>query len=144
VSNTDHLPALPMDESPVDRDLIVQFRRWYNDAVSAGVRTPDAITLATVFADVRPSARIFLLRQTDETGFVFYTNYQSQKGFDIDRNPNVSLPSYWRILDRQVHIGGVARRISSDESDAYFQTRSRQSQLGAWASDQSSVIESRK
>jgi pyridoxamine 5'-phosphate oxidase len=99
--------------------------------------------LATVDTDCRPSSRIVLLKGVDTRGFVFFTNYESRKGADLDQNPSVSLTFFWPQLQRQVHIAGNAQKISTKESETYFKTRPYDSQIGAWASEQSSVIGSR-
>lgn len=132
-----------LDEKTVDRDPIKLFRRWFDDALASGARLPDAITLATATKDGRPSARMVLLKQFDDRGFVFYTNYESQKARELDENPQAALVCYWVQLDRQIRVEGSVERISAEESDNYFRTRPRESQLGALASPQSQVIEGR-
>lgn len=124
-------------------DPVDLFRRWYADAARAGVAKPNAMALATVGPDGRPSTRMVLLSSFDERGFVFHTNYRSQKGEDIARQPRVSLVAWWDPLERQVRIDGRAEKTGAAESDAYFADRPRGSQLGAWASDQSAVIPDR-
>lgn len=133
-----------LDENKVGLDPIALFRRWFDEAIASGSRLPDAMTLATATKDGKPSARMVLLKQVDDDGFVFYTNYLSSKAKDLDENPRAALVLYWSGLDRQVRIEGSVERISSDESDEYFRTRPRESQLGALASPQSEVIESRE
>lgn len=133
-----------LDENKVGLDPIALFRRWFDEAIASGSRLPDAMTLATATKDGKPSARMVLLKQVDDDGFVFYTNYVSSKAKDLDENPRAALVLYWSGLDRQVRIEGSVERISSDESDEYFRTRPRESQLGALASPQSEVIESRE
>lgn len=133
-----------LDEQSIDPDPIALFRRWFDEAIASGSRLPDAMTLATATKDGKPSARMVLLKQVDDDGFVFYTNYLSSKAKDLDENPRAALVLYWSGLDRQVRIEGSVERISSDESDEYFRTRPRESQLGALASPQSEVIESRE
>ncbi len=120
------------------------FRRWFSEAFASGSRLPDAMTLATATKDGKPSARMVLLKQADEQGFVFYTNYRSKKARELDENPRAALVLYWVQLDRQVRIEGTVERISAAESDEYFATRPRESQLGALASPQSDVIEGRE
>ena len=132
-----------LDEKSVDRDPIELFRRWFDDAMASGSRLPDAMTLATATKDGKPSARMVLLKQVDDQGFVFYTNYNSNKARELDENPQAALVVYWVQLDRQVRVEGKVERISAAESDQYFRTRPRESQLGALASPQSEVIESR-
>ena len=125
-------------------DPIVQFDSWLQDAVAAEPTNPNAMTLATVSADGRPSTRMVLLKGHDVQGFVFYTNFNSLKGHELLANPNASLCFYWKSLGRQVRIGGPAAIVSDDEADAYFATRARGSQIGAWASEQSQSVESRE
>ena len=125
-------------DSPMDL-----FSEWYADAVNAGISTPEAMVLSTVSSDNRPSSRVVLLKDYDEEGFVFYTNYNSRKGVHLTSNPHCSLVLHWEPLERQVRIEGQAQRVSKDVSDNYFASRPRLSQLGACASKQSSVISSR-
>jgi pyridoxamine 5'-phosphate oxidase len=134
----------PLDESTVDRDPIKQFRLWFDAAVASGSRLPESMTLATATPDGRPSARVVLLKHVDTHGFVFYTNYRSTKAKELDENPHAALVFYWVGLDRQVRVEGRVERVSAAESDEYFKTRPRESQLGALASPQSEVIESRE
>lgn len=119
-----------------------QFLEWYRAAEVSEPDLADAMTLATADADGIPSARMVLLKQVDERGFVFYTNLNSQKGREIGENPVASLVFHWKSLKRQVRITGPVETIADDEADSYFETRSRGAQIGAWASDQSSVMES--
>jgi pyridoxamine 5'-phosphate oxidase len=132
-----------LDENNVDRNPLDLFRRWFEEAKVSGSRLPDAMTLATATKDGRPSARMVLLKQADEDGFVFYTNYRSSKARELEENPRAALVMYWTVLDRQVRVEGAVERVSSEESDEYFSTRPRESQLGALASPQSDAIESR-
>ena len=134
----------PLDEEHVVPNPIDLFRRWFSDALASGSRLPDAMTLATATKDGKPSARMVLLKQVDEQGFVFYTNYRSKKAKELDENPRAALVLYWVQLDRQVRVEGRVERISATESDEYFATRPRESQLGALASPQSEVIEGRE
>ena len=136
--------SVELDENNVDDNPIDLFQRWFSEAVASGSRLPDAMTLATATKDGRPSARMVLLKQADEQGFVFYTNYRSKKARDLDENPRAALVLYWVQLDRQIRIEGTVERISAAESDEYFATRPRDSQLGAIASPQSEVIENRE
>ncbi|MDQ2936982.1 MAG: pyridoxamine 5'-phosphate oxidase [Acidobacteriota bacterium] len=136
--------AEDLDEKTADRDPLKLFRRWFDDAIASGSRLPDAMTLATATRDGKPSARMVLLKHADEQGFVFYTNYLSQKARELDDNPRAALVLYWVQLDRQVRVEGEVERISPAESDEYFETRPRESQIGALASPQSEVIESRE
>jgi pyridoxamine 5'-phosphate oxidase len=139
----DILPE-PLDEISAGPDPIKLFQRWFGDAIASESRLPDASTLATATKDGKPSARMVLLKQVDEQGFVFYTNYRSSKAKELDENPRAALVCYWVQLDRQVRVEGRVEKISPEESDEYFQTRPRESQLGALASPQSEVVESRE
>lgn len=133
-----------LDESTVDRDPIKLFRLWFDDAIASGSRLPESMTLATATLGGKPSARVVLLKNVDANGFVFYTNYRSAKAKELDENPQAALVFYWVGLDRQVRVEGRVERVSAAESDEYFKTRPRESQLGALASPQSEVIESRE
>ncbi|MCW1923328.1 pyridoxamine 5'-phosphate oxidase [Luteolibacter arcticus] len=128
----------------LDANPMVQFERWFQQAVELGLHEPNAMSLATVDATGRPLLRTVLLKYFDTNGFVFFTNYQSRKARHIAENPQVSLLFPWVILERQVIVQGRAEKISAAESLKYFTSRPRESQLGAWVSDQSSVISSRK
>ncbi|HEY8475819.1 MAG TPA: pyridoxamine 5'-phosphate oxidase [Chloroflexota bacterium] len=130
-------------ETEVHPDPLVQFRSWFEAAVAARLPQPDAMALATATREGAPSARMVLLKGYDERGFVFFTNYESRKGREIAENPRAALVLYWPELRRQVRIEGSVEQLSSEASDAYFRTRPRDSQLAAWASRQSQVIESR-
>lgn len=132
-----------LHETGISTNPFVQFQTWFDEAVAAQLTEPNAMTLATVDGAGRPSARIVLLKGFDEQGFVFYTNYHSRKGRNLTDNPAVALIFYWSELERQVRIEGDARPVSTEESDAYFASRPRESQLGAVASDQSRVLQSR-
>ena len=144
MSEIDHALPVVLDERNVDPNPIDLFRRWYDAAVKSGSRLPDSMTLATATKDGRPSARVVLLKRFDNDGFVFYTNYNSSKGRELEENPRAALVMYWIVLDRQVRVEGPVERVSAAQSDEYFQTRPRESQLGALASPQSEVIESRE
>lgn len=120
-----------------DDDPIALFNAWLSEAEAAEPNEPTAMTLATVAADGTPSARMVLLKGADSAGFVFYTNTESRKGIELDETGRASLVFHWKSLRRQVRIDGAAERVSDEEADAYFATRSRGSQIGAWASDQS-------
>jgi pyridoxamine 5'-phosphate oxidase len=124
-------------------DPIALFGRWFDEAHDAGIYLPESMALATATADGKPSARQVLLKSFDERGFVFYTNYESRKGLEIAQNPRAALAVHWPILHRQVRINGSVEKTSPEESEAYFASRPRGSRIGAWASDQSSVLESR-
>ena len=132
-----------LTETEVDPDPIVQFERWFEHAVKSEVPEPNAMTLATVSADHRPSARIVLIKGVDARGFTFFTNYESRKGHDLAANPHASLLFHWIELERQVRIEGRVEKTTAAESDAYFHSRPLNSRIGAWASEQSQVIESR-
>lgn len=132
-----------LDEADLAPDPVSMFRRWMHHAVRAGLHEPNAFVLATAGRDGTPSSRIVLLKGLDERGFVFFTNYGSRKGEDIAANPRVSLLFPWHALERQVRVEGAAARLSDAENDAYFATRPRNAQLGAWASPQSEVVGSR-
>ena len=127
----------------VAADPIAQFEDWFDDAQDAEVEEPNAMTLATAAPDATPSARIVLLKGVDERGFRFYTNYESRKGTELDQNPAAALTFWWAPLERQVRIEGPVERLPEEESTDYFHSRPRGSQLGAWASPQSRVVESR-
>lgn len=131
-------------EDQVDPDPIVQFQRWLANAVSFGVAEPNAMVLATADPTGRPSARTVLLKGIDERGFVFYTNQQSRKGEELAANPLCALVFPWHAMERQVRVEGTAAKLPDDEVDAYFASRPRGSQLGAWASQQSQPVESRE
>ncbi|MEL7426293.1 MAG: pyridoxamine 5'-phosphate oxidase [Bacteroidota bacterium] len=132
---------LTMDQT--DADPLVQFQRWFKTAQESTVKEPNAMTLATVGADGRPKARIVLLKQVDGDGFIFYTNYDSQKGQDMAANPFASLVFFWDVLQRQVRVAGRVEKITAEESEAYFQSRPKGSQIGATVSPQSQVIPDR-
>ncbi|HET6980004.1 MAG TPA: pyridoxamine 5'-phosphate oxidase [Pyrinomonadaceae bacterium] len=138
-----HVELDGLDEKTVDRDPIKQFQLWFDDAIAARLPLPEAMTLATATPDGRPSARMVLLKQVDEDGFVFFTNYHSAKAEQLDANPYAALVFYWSKLDRQVRVEGSVVRTLAQESRDYFKTRPRESQIGAWASAQSEVIASR-
>jgi pyridoxamine 5'-phosphate oxidase len=133
----------PLVEKNLNLDPIKQFERWLDDAVGAKIPQAESMTLATATKKGVPSARMVLLKHVDAKGFVFYTNYKSQKGKELAENPRASLVFYWEELHRQVRIEGTVSKVSSQESDAYFQTRPRESQISAHASAQSEVIWSR-
>ncbi len=134
----------PLHDQDLHPDPIQQFARWFHEAVSAKLPLPEAVTLATADLEGRPSARVVLLKDFDEHGFVFFTNYESRKARELTANPRAALCFWWPPLERQVRIEGRVTRVADPESDAYFSTRPRGSQIGAWASEQSAVIESRR
>ncbi|CEJ96123.1 Pyridoxamine 5'-phosphate oxidase (EC 1.4.3.5) [Caballeronia glathei] len=132
-----------LDQADVDPDPVRQFQTWFAQALDAKLPEPNAMTLATVDERGRPSARIVLIKGVDERGFVFFTNYESRKGRELAGNPAASLLFYWIELERQVRIEGSVVTTSADESDAYYASRPLESRIGAWASEQSQVLESR-
>ncbi len=132
-----------LDESQANANPIEQFRSWFAEAVASEALEPNAMTLCTVDADGRPSARIVLLKGIEPMGLTFFTNYESRKAADLMANPQVALVLFWPELERQVRIEGEVTKVGRAESDAYFQSRPRASQLGAWASPQSSTLGSR-
>jgi pyridoxamine 5'-phosphate oxidase len=133
-----------LDEADALADPIAQFQSWFADVLEADRHDPTAMTLATADRDGRPSARIVLLKGYDERGFVFYTNYGSRKGRELEENPRAALVFYWPDFDRQVRVEGTVERASREESEEYFRSRPRGSRLGAWASPQSTVIDGRE
>lgn len=133
----------PLDVASVAEDPIDQFRAWFRAAEERGLEKVNAMTLATADASGRPSARIVLLKEIDERGFVFYTNYQSKKGDQLAANPRAALVFFWDALDRQVRIEGSVERVTDAESDAYFAVRPRPSRIGAIASPQSRPLADR-
>jgi pyridoxamine 5'-phosphate oxidase len=132
-----------LDVAGVDPDPVVQWDRWHQDALEGGVAEPNAMTVATVDADGVPDARIVLVRQADQQGLVFYTNYEGAKSRQLDRAPVAAAVFSWLDLHRQVRLRAHVERVTDAESDAYFASRPRGSQLGAWASPQSEVIADR-
>ncbi|MFJ2440604.1 MULTISPECIES: pyridoxamine 5'-phosphate oxidase [unclassified Streptomyces] len=136
--------STPLLEAELAITPMDQFARWFEDAVACGFPEPNAMVLSTATAEGRPSSRTVLLKGYDERGFVFFTNYRSRKGREIGSNRFVSLLFPWHPLARQVIVGGTAARIGRAETAAYFRTRPHGSQLGAWASDQSTQVHSRE
>ena len=132
-----------LDVSDVDSDPVVQWNRWHQDALDGGVAEPNAMTVATVGADGIPDARIVLVREADRRGLVFYSNYSSAKSRQLEQVPAAAAVFSWLDLHRQVRVRARVERVSDAESDAYFASRPRGSQLGAWASPQSEVIADR-
>jgi pyridoxamine 5'-phosphate oxidase len=132
-----------LSESDLHPHPIEQFKRWFEQAVAADLLEPNAMTLATVTAEGKPSARVVLLKDCDERGFVFYTNYNSQKGVELQVCPHAALVFLWGDLERQVRIEGKVELVAESEATAYFHSRPASSQLGAWASDQSAIIADR-
>lgn len=132
-----------LSEDALAGDWLTQFRTWLADAVAAGLPEPNAMTVATASADGRPSARTVLLKDVDVDGFTFFTNYTSRKGIELAANPYASLVFGWFAMHRQVTVVGRAERLDRASTEAYFASRPRPSQLGAWASPQSQIVESR-
>jgi pyridoxamine 5'-phosphate oxidase len=132
-----------LDERDVDRDPLRQFAQWFDAAVAAKVPEPNAMTLATVDAEGRPSARIVLLKEVDGRGLTFYTNYDSRKGRELAARPRAALLFFWPELERQIRIEGAIEKVDSATADAYFRVRPRLSRLGAWASPQSEPLPDR-
>ena len=133
-----------LQETDLDSNPFKQFEIWFKEALHSELLEPNAMTLATATPDGKPSARIVLLKGFDERGFVFYTNYESLKGKQLIVNPQAALVFFWDRLDRQIRIEGKVTKVSPQESDAYFQSRPKGSQIGAWTSNQSQVIFSRE
>ncbi len=133
-----------LDIADVDPDPVAEFGKWLEQALRAEILEPHAMTLATASADGVPSARIVLLRGYDAAGFTFFTDYRSRKGRELADNPRAALVFYWPDLERQVRILGTVRKVSRDESEAYFSSRPHGSRIGAWASHQSAVLGSRQ
>jgi pyridoxamine 5'-phosphate oxidase len=146
----EELPALrreyslkQLSRSSVAADPFEQFTVWMNEALNSKILDATAMTLSTVDADCRPSARVVLLKKFDKLGFVFFTNYESKKGRDLLTNPNAVIHFFWPELERQIIINGKAEKTSKEESEAYFKSRPFESRIGAWASNQSSILPSR-
>ena len=131
-------------EENVNKDPITQFQQWFEEARNAKVLEANAMILSTVNKDAFPSSRTVLLKEIENDGFIFYTNYESDKGKDLELNPNVSLLFLWKELERQVRISGTAHKISKEQSQNYFHIRPKGSQIGAWTSPQSKVISNRE
>jgi pyridoxamine 5'-phosphate oxidase len=131
-------------EKSVDQDPYVQFRKWYNEHLEADMAIPDAVSLGTASTEGRVSVRTVLLKDYDDKGFIFFTNYTSKKGMQMEENPSAAMHFYWSEAGRQVRIEGIIERLPEAESSVYFMTRPRESQISAWASDQSSVIPDRQ
>jgi pyridoxamine 5'-phosphate oxidase len=133
-----------LHRADLDHDPIEQFSTWFSTAVNSGLPDANAISLATATPDGKPSARIVLLKGFDRRGFVFFTNYHSSKGRELDANPHAAFVIYWVQLERQIRVAGRVEKTAREESEAYFHSRPRGSQLGAWVSRQSKVIEARR
>jgi pyridoxamine 5'-phosphate oxidase len=134
----------PLERSDLAADPVAQFQQWFTEALDANVLDPNAMAVATVGADAQPSLRMVLLKHFDAAGFVFYTNHDSRKAREMAGNPRVALLLYWAEISRQVRITGTATRVTAAESLRYFLSRPRDSQIGAWVSEQSRVIEGRQ
>ena len=133
-----------LDEAAAAGNAIKQFDQWWQDSINSEIDEVNAFTLATAAADGKPAARIVLLKGYDEKGFVFFTNYQSHKGQELATNPQGCMVFFWKELERQIRIEGSIEKISTEESDEYYFSRPLSSQVGAWASPQSSVIKNRE
>jgi len=133
-----------LDPSDLKENPIDLFLEWWKDATESEIVEPNAMTLATVNKESKPSARIILLKGVSDEGFEFYTNYKSQKAHDLEENPNAALVFLWKELERQVRIEGVVEKLAFEKSQEYFQSRPRGSQIGAWASPQSQIIPDKK
>ena len=133
-----------LSESAAGMDPIPLFRAWRDEAAKSSVFLPESIAVATSSRDGRPSVRMMLLKGIDERGFVFYTNYESRKTREMTENPHAAFVMHWAILQRQIRVEGSLEKLSEEESAAYFRTRARGSQIGAWASKQSSVLADRQ
>ena len=129
-----------IDFKNLAKNPIQYFMNWFEDALKVSKQEANACVLSTISSDNYPSSRVVLLKEVTENGFTFFTNYKSSKAKDIDANPNVALNFYWPELERQVRIVGIAKKIMINDSDNYFKSRPRESQMGAWLSDQSKVI----
>ena len=128
----------------LDPNPIKQFDTWFAAAIKAGIRDANAMSLATATTEGKPSVRVVLLKTFDEAGFVFFTNYLSSKGRNLDENPRAALVLYWMEVERQIRIEGTIEKVSREESEAYFRTRPFGAQIGAWASQQSEVLDARR
>lgn len=133
-----------LTEDAVAAHPIHQFQEWLDEAIKAEVEEPTAFVLSSVSPEGKPSARVVLLKEVGEQGFTFFTNYESRKGQELAQNPNACFTFFWPALERQVRIEGTIKKVSAQVSDAYFQSRPKGSQIGAWASPQSQIIESRE
>jgi pyridoxamine 5'-phosphate oxidase len=132
-----------LDENSVSKDPIEQFQTWFREAYESEVPEANAMNLATVTEKGTPTSRVVLLKGVEDNKFVFYTNYQSDKGREMEKNPAVALTFFWSELERQVRIEGIASRVDAKKSEEYFQSRPRGSQIGAWSSPQSAIIRDR-
>ena len=133
-----------LSEEGAGDDPLALFHTWFTDAIGSGVYLPESMALGTATPDGKPSVRLVLLKSYDERGFVFFTNYESRKATELEANPEATLVSHWAILQRQIRLEGTAHRITKAESEAYFRSRTRGSQIGAWASRQSQPLGTRE
>ncbi|MEH2012992.1 pyridoxamine 5'-phosphate oxidase [Nostoc sp.] len=133
-----------LSELEVDLNPFIQFQKWFDQALAGQLPEPNAMTIATATPDGKPSARMVLLKDFDQRGFVLFTNYNSHKGQELAENPQAALVFWWAELERQVRISGYVEKVSETESDQYFDSRPVNSRLGAWVSNQSEAIESRE
>jgi len=133
-----------LSEAAAGGEPLALFAEWFEEAKQSGIFLPESMAVATATADGRPSVRMMLLKSYDARGFVFFTNYSSQKGDELDANPRAAVCLHWAALERQIRIEGIVTRLNADESMAYFKTRGRGSRIGAWASRQSSPLEGRQ
>ena len=133
-----------LHETDIELNPIDQFEKWWTEAVNSQIDEVNAMTLATASSDGIPSARVMLLKGFDKNGFVFFTNYKSYKAMHLEENPKACLCFFWKELERQVRITGLVKKVSEQESDEYFYSRPKGSQVGAWASNQSQVIKNRE
>ena len=131
-------------EADVDPNPFKQFEKWWQQAMESKIEEPNAMILATSTVDGKPSCRTVLLKDFTNEGFIFFSNYDSRKAFQIEQNPSVALLFFWKEMERQVRIEGTIHKVSAEESDLYFASRPRESKIGAWSSPQSKVIENRE
>jgi len=136
--------ALPLPEISTQTDPIALFDQWFNDASKSGILLPEAMSVSSCDENGQPSSRMVLLKEFNQDGFVFYTNYASRKSQDLTENNKVALLFHWNVLQRQIRIEGVVERVSHEQSEKYFHSRDRGSQIGAWASKQSSPLTSKE
>ena len=136
--------ALPLPEFSSQTDPITLFEQWFNDANKSGILLPESMSVSSCDEKGQPSSRMVLLKEFDENGFVFYTNYASRKSHDLSVNNKVALLFHWSVLQRQIRIEGIVEKVSSEQSERYFHSRDRGSQIGAWASKQSSPLASKE
>ncbi len=134
-------PGIP--DADAERDPIELFREWFGLAEESGLLLPESVALATSTPDGSPSVRMVLLKEVDERGFIFFTNYGSRKASELEANPRAALCFHWAVLERQVRVEGSVERVSAEESDAYYSSRARGSRIGAWASKQSQLLPER-